>query len=153
MTKVLFVCLGNICRSPMAEGLMRQYAEENGVVLTVDSAATSRWEVGKPPHPGTQKIFRREGIDFSNMRARQIIPQDFYQFDYIIGMDADNVADLLAIAPAGTESKVNMYLSVVPGQEETAIPDPWYTGDFDETFQLISLGLQPWLTIFKAQQG
>ncbi len=71
--KVLFVCLGNICRSPMAEGLMRQYADRHGLELLVDSAATSRWEVGNPPHLGTQKVLREAGVDFSQMRGDKLL--------------------------------------------------------------------------------
>lgn len=149
MTKVLFVCLGNICRSPMAEGLLRKRAAEKGIEVSVDSAATGRWNLGNPPHEGTQTILGREGISTKGMKARLIQPQDFTDFDYIIGMDESNMADLLAIAPKGTEEKVYAYMSVVLGKEHVSIPDPWYTGNFEETFQLIRAGLDPWLTRFQ----
>lgn len=151
--KVLFVCLGNICRSPMAEGLMKKYALEQGLDLFVDSAATSRWEVGNPPHPGTQKVLQAAGVDFSRMRARQITAHDFYEFDFIIGMDHDNLADLTTAAPQDTAAKIAAYMSVVPGKEALAIPDPWYTGDFEETRQLISEGLPFWAEHFKTAAG
>lgn len=151
MTKVLFVCLGNICRSPMAEGLLRKRAAEKGIDLQVDSAATGRWNLGNPPHEGTQAILDWEGVDTAGMRARLVESADFQEFDYIIGMDENNRSDLLAIAPVGTEAKVYSYMSVVPGKEHVSIPDPWYTGNFDETFQLISEGLDPWLAKFSTE--
>ena len=132
VSSVLFVCLGNICRSPMAEGLFGQFALENGYKIHVDSAATSRFEVGNPPHPGTKKILKQE---------------DFYRFDYIVGMDKENVHDILAIAPHDKTAKVATYLSVVEGKEDDSIPDPYYTGDFAETKQLIESGLAPWLAV------
>ncbi|HIX70040.1 MAG TPA: low molecular weight phosphotyrosine protein phosphatase [Candidatus Enterococcus stercoravium] len=147
-TRVLFVCLGNICRSPMAEGLMRAYSQGQQLDVEVDSAATSRWEVGSSPHPGTQKVLRAAGVDSSQMQARQITSQDFWKYDYIIGMDQNNVADLQAIAPDGTAEKIHGYMSVVPGKEAAEIPDPWYTGDFEETRQLIMEGLPYWAQIF-----
>lgn len=151
MKSILFVCLGNICRSPMAEGLMKRYADENGGKVTIDSAATSRWEVGNPPHRGTQQILKRAGVSTKGMTARQITSADFQRFDLIVGMDLENVADLQAMAPAGTENKVFNYLSVVSGKERSGIPDPWYTGDFEETYRLISEGLPGWWA--KLQEG
>ncbi len=147
VSSVLFVCLGNICRSPMAEGLFGQFALENGYNIQVDSAATSRFEVGNPPHPGTKKILKKAGVDFSAMVSRQLQQEDFYRFDYIVGMDKENVHDILAIAPHDKTAKVATYLSVVEGKEDDSIPDPYYTGDFDETKQLIESGLAPWLAV------
>lgn len=149
MKRVLFVCLGNICRSPMAEGLMRAYSQEQGVPLVVDSAATSAWEVGNPPHPGTAKILRQAGIDMSGMQARQIRPEDWQKYDYIIPMDHENLADLESSAPAVHKAKVATYLSVVPGKEAQDVPDPWYTGDFNETRDLLQAGLPYWLAKFR----
>lgn len=148
MKKVIFVCLGNICRSPMAEALLREKAQAEGLAITVDSAATSRWELGNPPHPGTQKILNEQGIACQGMVARQITTEDFYEADWIIGMDQQNIKDLLEKAPAGTEGKVHLLMSVVPGQENTAVPDPYYTGDFNETYQLIQASLNYWVTKF-----
>ncbi len=151
MTKVLFVCLGNICRSPMAEGLMRQYSEEHQLGLIVDSAATSRWEVGNPVYPGTKQILQRENIDSSHMFSRQIKPEDFEMFDWIIGMDHENVEDLLAMAPKQARHKVHLYLEVVPGKENQKVPDPWYTGNFDQTYHLLQAGLPLWAEKFKTE--
>lgn len=150
MKKILFVCMGNICRSPMAEAIFRdafkQQQEEN---FQVDSAATSQWEVGNPPHHGTEKILAAHHISTKGMRARQVSVADFYEADYIIGMDQENVRELKAIAPAEAKEKIYLYLDRVPGYEGESIPDPWYTGDFNETYELIQKGLNDWLTFFE----
>ncbi|KAF1299121.1 protein-tyrosine-phosphatase [Enterococcus sp. JM4C] len=150
MKKVLFVCLGNICRSPMAEAMMRAEIKARHLEdkIVVDSAATSRWEVGSQPHHGTQKILKAQGIDCSGIYARQITTQDFLSADVIIGMDQNNVDELLSIAPEEAKGKVQLFMSVVPGKEQMGVPDPYYTGDFEETYQLVSEGLAEWFKQF-----
>ena len=148
MVKVLFVCLGNICRSPMAEGLMRKFSEQHGLDFEVDSAATSTWELGNPPHRGTQEILRREQIDFSEMYSRPVTAADFREFDWLSGMDQRNVDYLRAMAPKGTEHKIYHYLLSVREKVGEDIPDPFYTGDFEQTYQLLSAGLQWWAAQF-----
>ena len=147
MTKILFVCLGNICRSPMAEGLARKLFAERNLAIEVDSAATSRWEVGSAPHPGTKEILHAAGVDTSQMIARQIVQEDFMVFDYIIAMDHQNKKDLLAIAPLEAQAKIHLLMSVVAEKEEQAVPDPWFTGDFAETKRMLEEALIQWLTV------
>lgn len=150
MKKILFVCMGNICRSPMAEAMFRDaFQKEGNGTFEVDSAATSRWEVGNPPHHGTQQLLAEHSISTKGMRARQVTTDDFYTADYIIGMDRENVSDLQTMAPEGTNDKIYLYLDRVSGYAGKDIPDPWYTGDFEETYQLIQKGLNEWLTFFE----
>lgn len=152
MIHVLFVCLGNICRSPMAEGFFKQAVLEAGLEnkIKVDSAAIGSWNLGNPPHHGTQQVLMKHGIDFSQMRARKISQADFENNDYIIGMDAENMADLKTF-PNKT-SVVRSLMSYVPGKEEQSIPDPYYTGNFAETERLVSEGCHFLLAAIKKEQ-
>lgn len=148
MSRCLFVCLGNICRSPMAEGIFQKKVAELRMAVVIDSAATSHWEDGNPVHPGTKQLLIQRDIDTSRLFSRQITQEDFATFDWIIGMDQQNVKDLVAIAPAKFREKIHLYMEVVPGKETNSVPDPWFTGDFEETERMIDEGLPYWLARF-----
>ncbi|MBC1337091.1 low molecular weight protein-tyrosine-phosphatase [Listeria innocua] len=143
MVKVVFVCLGNICRSPMAEGLFRKEVANAGLTdeIEIDSAATDTWNLGKPPHRGTREVLKKHGINYEAMRARKVTDADFEQADYIIGMDQNNIADLNALNK-NKDVTIRSLMSFVSGKEEEEIPDPYYTGDFDETERMVTEGVK-----------
>lgn len=134
---VLFVCLGNICRSPLAEAAFRYEAERSGLDLEVDSAGTGGWHAGDPPDPRAQATALAAGIDISGYRARQVNAEDFSRFTHILAMDARNLADLRAMTPPESRAQVSLLLDHVPGREGADIADPYYGGEenFDETWE------------------
>ncbi len=126
---VLFVCLGNICRSPLAEAALRAEAQRLGTDIDVDSAGTGDWHVGRPPDPRTVAVARRNGIDISNLRARQVRADDFFRFDHIVALDAQNLTDLRALQPAGATARLSLLLDHVEGRTGQAVADPYYGDD------------------------
>lgn len=144
VVRVLFVCLGNICRSPMAEGMFRAKVNAAGLTdqIRIDSAATGNWNLGNPPHRGTQQILTKHGIDYSQMRARLIGQDDFSDFDYVIGMDSSNMADLEALKPLDSDVVLKKLMDFAPDEKESEVPDPYYTGNFEETERLVSAGCE-----------
>ena len=139
--RVLFVCLGNICRSPMAEGVLRHLVDEAGLSdrIEVDSAGTSSWHIGESAHRGTRNVLRQHGIAYDG-RARQITPRDFDQFDYILAMDDSNLADLRAMLPNGSQAVVRRFLDFADGITTREVPDPYYTRDFEGCLDIIEAG-------------
>ncbi|MCH7627628.1 MULTISPECIES: low molecular weight protein-tyrosine-phosphatase [Novosphingobium] len=129
--RILFVCLGNICRSPMAEAALRAQAVEAGIALTIDSAGTGGWHVGKAPDPRAQAETLRHGIDIAGYRARQVAVEDFRTFDFIYALDPQNLRDLHAIAPRRPLAKVGLLMDLVPGREGSAVIDPYYGDEQD----------------------
>lgn len=130
--KVLFVCLGNICRSPSAEGVFREISD-----CVTDSAGTGGWHVGAPPYGPMLEAAARRGYDFSDLRARQFRREDFADFDLIIGMDDANIRDIEAQRPSGNKTPVQLFTDFAPETGAQEVPDPYYTRDFDGALDLI----------------
>ena len=145
MIKVLFVCHGNICRSPMAEFLMKDMVEKRGFSdrFYIESAATSTEEIGNPVHHGTVGILSRLGISCSKKRARLMSRVDYDRFDFLIGMDHYNIRNMNRICGGDPEGKISLLLSFAG--EERDVADPWYTGDFNKTYDDIKRGLEAFL--------
>ena len=132
--KALFVCHGNICRSPMAEFIFKALAQAKGTAVYAESAAVSTEEIGNPIYPPAQRSLRQHGIPFDpGKRARQVTRRDYDRFDRIICMDASNLRLLRRIIPEDPEGKVHLMMSYTGIGRDVA--DPWYTGDFETTFQ------------------
>ena len=147
--KVLFVCMGNICRSPTAEGVFRKLVAEAGLSewIEIDSAGTHAYHVhngGSPPDERAQRTARRRGIDLSNLRARLVDEADFMAFDYIIAMDEDNRANLEAIRPADARAQIFLLMKFAPDWGMREVPDPYYGGakGFEVMFDMVEAGAQ-----------
>ena len=137
---VLFVCLGNICRSPLAEAAFRAEADRAGMGAFVDSAGTGDWHVGNPPDPRAQAEALRHGIDISRYRARQVAGADFTRFTHIFALDSSNFGDLRQIAPGDARASLSLLMDMVPGREGTSVKDPYFGGPegFEETWADVS---------------
>lgn len=151
MTRVLFVCLGNICRSPMAEGVFRKLVNDEQLTdqIQVDSAGTSDWHIGKPPHTGTLSKLAEYEVSAEGMAARQLLINDAEDFDYIIGMDAENISNIHTLFGDTTHQRVIRFLDLTSHQKD--VPDPYFTGDFQETYDLVLEGCQALLDLIKKE--
>ena len=146
MVKILFVCLGNICRSPMAEYIMKDLVKKAGLDnrFVIASAATSREEIGNPVYPPARRKLAEHGIGCEGHAARQLVSRDYDRFDLLIGMDHANIRNMQRICGGDTEGKIHLLMEYAgkPGKE---VSDPWYTDDFETAYQDIVQGCQEWL--------
>lgn len=135
MIKILFICLGNICRSPMAEFIMRDIVEKAGLSekFEIASAATSAWEIGNQVYPPARQKLEEHGISCAGKTARQMTPLDYERYDHLIVMDHSNLQDALRIAEADPQHKISMLMDGTDRPRDVA--DPWFTGDFESTWQ------------------
>lgn len=144
MVNVLFVCLGNICRSAAAEGVFRALVEEEGLgaEIDIDSAATHDYHTGRPPDRRAQEAARKRGIDISRQRARRAVAADFKRFDYVLAMDQWNLDDLERICPPDARHRLNRFLDFAPDAPVRNVPDPYEGGPqhFDEMMELLDIG-------------
>jgi protein-tyrosine phosphatase len=138
--KILFVCLGNICRSPTAEAVFRHLLAREAPELNVvvDSAGIGAWHIGEPPDARAQAAAQRRGFDMSALRARQVVREDFERFDLILAMDLENLAELKRRAPAHTRERVRLFLDFIPEEEIDEVPDPYYGSEagFEQVLDL-----------------
>jgi protein-tyrosine phosphatase len=148
--KILFVCLGNICRSPTAEGVLRVMGgrEFPGLALDVDSAGTADYHVGEPPDRRTVAVARRRGYDLAGLRARQVQPADFSRFDHVLAMDNANLTELERLRPEESTARLSLFLEFAPDAEYREVPDPYYGGteDFERVLDLCETAARGLLT-------
>ncbi|HKR23640.1 MAG TPA: low molecular weight protein-tyrosine-phosphatase [Allosphingosinicella sp.] len=144
MLKVLFVCMGNICRSPLAEGALRAEAERIGLDVEIDSAGTGGWHSGEPPDRRAIAAARRQGVDISRQRARKVRAEDFERFDHIVALDEDNLAELEAMRPEGARARLSLLLDHAPGRAGQGVADPYYgqDGHFDIAWRDVAAGAE-----------
>ena len=139
---VLLVCLGNICRSPLAEAALRHAAEAEGLDAEIDSAGTGDWHIGAPPDPRAQAVARANGLDIAHLRGRQVARADFDRFDHIVALDHENLRVLKSLRPAGSRARLSLLLDHVPGRAGEAVADPYFGDDtgFETTWADVTAG-------------
>lgn len=137
MTSVLFVCMGNICRSPSAQGVFEKLIESEGLLgnFNIDSAGTHSYHIGEPPDSRSMSAAKERNIDISHQRARRVSSTDFERFDYIVAMDDDNYHNLMILAPTEFQSKIFKMMDFAPNSKYKAVPDPYYGGS--QGFQIV----------------
>lgn len=147
--KLLFVCLGNICRSPTAEAVMRKLAEARGLVVEIDSAGTAAYHIGKSPDARSQQVALKRGINMSGQSARKVAESDFYEFDFILAMDKANYRDLFTIKPSNASADVLLFLNEFGSMGYDEVPDPYYGGEqgFELVLDLLEDACEQFLTV------
>ena len=152
MIQVLFVCLGNICRSPMAEAVFAQKVRDAKLEdeILADSAGTGGWHIGSPPHPETLRVLKERSIPFQH-RGKQIASSDLNRFDYILTMDDQNYQDVLALGSGS--AKVVRFLSYAPECGRTEVPDPYYVGGYEGVFDLVEAASTGLLAAIRKEHG
>ncbi len=154
---VLFVCMGNICRSPTAEAVFRHKVEAAGLDdrIRIDSAGTGAWHVGNPPDSRAQATARQRGISMAGQEARKVHVGDFERFDYVLAMDRDNLEDLLDLSPPRYHDRIRLFLDFAPQVPESEVPDPYYGGPqgFEHVFDLVEAAAEGLLTEIRTRQG
>lgn len=140
-SSILFVCMGNICRSPTAEGVFRKRAQDAGLAgaVFIDSAGTHAYHIGSPPDPRSQEYAEKRGYDLSEQRARKVTASDFVKFDYVLAMDQDNLALLEAACPQQYRHKLGLFMQYAKNSDSDVVPDPYYGGGtgFDRVLDYI----------------
>lgn len=153
MIKILFICHGNICRSPMAEFYMMDLVERHSLQdkFHIESAATSTEEIGNPVHRGTRRKLAEAGISCERKTARQMTRDDYDKFDYLIGMDNNNIRNMTKIAGGDPEGKIHKVMEFAGSPRDVA--DPWYTGDFEATWRDVTEGCESMLKTIRKEWG
>ncbi|ATE65967.1 low molecular weight protein-tyrosine-phosphatase [Rhizorhabdus dicambivorans] len=153
--RLLFVCLGNICRSPLAEGAMRHMAELAGIAIEVDSAGTGDWHVGRPPDPRAIATAARHGLDIGGLRARQLKAEDFHRFDRLVALDRNNLRDLRRLAPPSGGAVLSLLLDHAPGREGEDVADPYFGEDagFETAWNDIMSGVGGLIAALRGQSN
>jgi protein-tyrosine phosphatase len=155
--RVLFVCMGNICRSPTAHGVFRKRVEEAGLIehIEIDSAGTHAYHVGEPPDKRAQETARRRGIALEDLRARRAVAADLAEFDYVLAMDQENYLALMEICPLGLRDKVQLFMDFAPHMRTREVPDPYYGGPtgFERVFDLVEAAAAGLLDEIRRRHG
>jgi protein-tyrosine phosphatase len=155
MVRVLFVCMGNICRSPTAQGVFAHLVESQGLtsLIQIDSAGTHAYHVGEPPDVRATQAAKKRNIELGSQRARRVTGDDFLDFDYVLAMDRNNYDDLISLCPTEHQSKLYLFLEFATGLGEDEVPDPYYGGitGFERVLYLIELATQGLLAEIRQQ--